>query len=222
MFVPEFIKIDPGKPPFRQTENGMNKHILTLIFALIFAASPWSAFAQNKQIVIDPQKSSLNWEGHRFFGGMHTGTIKLIKGEARLSDGKLAGGEFTIDMNSIKVTDLEGETAERLATHLKTADFFDAENHPVAVFRLRHIDYASENLAAIVGDIVIRGTAQQISFPAAINVKDGLFHASAKGIRVDRTVHDSQYGSLKFFRDLGRKIVHDEFVVHLELFGTVQ
>lgn len=200
----------------------MDKKIFITIFTLFLSGIYFGAFSQNKKLVIDAQKSTLNWEGHRFFGGMHTGTINLLKGEGRLSEGKLSSGEFTIDMNSIQVTDLQGETAERLATHLKTADFFDTGKHPVATFRLKHLDYAGENLAAVVGDIVIRGIVQQISFPAEIKVEDGTFHASAKWIRVDRTIHDSQYGSIKFFRDLGRKIVHDEFIIHLELFGTVQ
>jgi len=200
----------------------MNKKITVSIFLMLLSGIFVGAYAQDQKLVIDPQKSTLNWEGHRFFGGKHTGTIKLVKGEGLIADGKLTGGEFLIDMNSIQVTDLEGETAERLATHLKTDDFFDAGNFPQATFRLKYIDYASENLVAIVGEIVIRGIAQQISFPAEISFANGQFHAKAQGIRVDRTVHDSKYGSIKFFRDLGRKIVHDEFVIDLELFGSTQ
>lgn len=200
----------------------MYKKLFVSIFTLLLAGIHFNGYSQQTNLVIDPQKSTLSWEGHRFFGGNHTGTINLIEGKGQLLDGKLIGGEFIIDMNSIQVTDLEGETAERLATHLKTPDFFDAGNYPQAIFRLKHIDYAGENLAAVVGEIVIRGIAQQISFPANINVKEGTFHASAKGVRVDRTVHDSQYGSIKFFRDLGRKIVHDEFIVHFEITGMIQ
>lgn len=200
----------------------MNIKTTASIFFLLLSGIFLGAYAQDQKLVIDPQKSTLNWEGHRFFGGMHTGTIKLVKGEGVISDGKLSGGEFIIDMNSIQVTDLEGETAERLSNHLKTDDFFDAGNFPQATFRLKHIDYAGENLAAIVGEIVIRGIVQQISFPAEISLENGQFHAKAEGIRVDRTVHDSRYGSLRFFRDLGRKVVHDEFVIHLELFGSIQ
>lgn len=176
--------------------------------------------AQSLIYQVDVDKSKLDWEGHRFFGGMHTGNIDLHQGSLNVSDGKLSSGVFQIDMNSMVVTDIEGEPAERLAAHLKTDDFFDSEKHPYATFRLKHIDYAGDKLAAIVGDISIRGITQQISFPAEITIEGDQLRAVARGIRVDRTVHDSQYGSINFFRDLGRKIVHNEFILNVELFAT--
>lgn len=176
--------------------------------------------AQSLIYQVDVDKSKLDWEGHRFFGGMHTGNIDLHQGSLNVSDGKLSSGVFQIDMNSMVVTDIEGEPAERLAAHLKTDDFFDSEKHPYATFRLKHIDYAGDKLAAIVGDISIRGITQQISFPAEITIEGDQLRAVARGIRVDRTVHDSQYGSINFFRDLGRKIVHNEFILNVEIFAT--
>lgn len=184
------------------------------VFFFLFAAS---SFGQSGTYRVDTEKSVLSWEGHRFFGGKHTGTIDLQSGTLQVSDGKLSGGTFAIDMNSIKVTDIQGDPAQRLAAHLKTEDFFDAANHPQATFQLKHIDYADEKRAALVGDITIRGITQQISFPAEITIEGTQVHAVGNGIRVDRTVHESHYGSVKFFRDLGRKIVHDEFVLNVEL-----
>lgn len=191
----------------------------TAAAGLLFVSS---AFGQSDTYRVDVEKSVLSWEGHRFFGGMHTGNIDLRDGALQVAADKLTGGSFRIDMNSIVVTDVQGDPAERLAAHLKTEDFFDAGNHPVATFRLKHIDYAGDRRAAIVGDITIRGITQQISFPAEIAINDGKLHAVAAGIRVDRTVHGSQYGSVSFFRDLGRKIVNDEFVLNVELFAKKQ
>ncbi len=198
------------------------KNIVLGICVLMLAGFNQFGYAQNQQVKVDVLNSQVDWEGQRFFGGGHTGTITLKSGVLELKDGKVVSGEFSINMESIQVTDLEGETAKRLEDHLKTADFFDVGKFPIALFRIKQIDYANDNLAAVVGEIVIRGIAQRIAFPAEIEVKDGVFSASAKGIRVDRTLHDSQYGSLKFFKDLGRKVVHDEFLIHLNLKGTVQ
>lgn len=195
---------------------------LALIIGLLSVLSLPAMGQQRATYRIDTGKSVLDWEGHRFFGGMHTGTIQLASGTVKAEAGRLVGGDFVINMNSIKVTDIEGEAAERLATHLKTEDFFDAVNFPQAQLKLKHIDYASDNLAAVVADITIRGISQQISFPATIMVTDGTFHAVAKGIRVDRTVHGSKYGSISFFRDLGRKLVADEIVLNVEIYGAIQ
>lgn|SRR5690554_5247284 len=196
-------------------------NLKAIFFTALFVVGMTTfTLAQSLSYQVDVEKSKLDWEGHRFFGGMHTGNIHLQSGQLNVSDGQLISGVFQIDMNRIEVTDISGEPAERLTAHLKTDDFFDVENHPYATFTLKHIDYADEKLAAIVGEISIRGISQQISFPAEITTEGDQLRAVARGIRVDRTVHDSQYGSINFFRDLGRKIVHNEFVLHVELLAT--
>ncbi len=166
---------------------------------------------------VDVQRSNLSWEGHKFFGGKHTGTIALREGQCIVDDGKLKGGRFIIDMNSIQVTDLSGETATKLANHLKTADFFDAGNHPEATFVIKRVEYGNANTAAVLGELTIRGITQEVVFLATIEVADGKLKAVAPQIRVDRTVHEARYGSVRFFQDLGRKIVADEFTLALEI-----
>jgi len=51
-----------------------------------------------------------------------------------MEDGKLIGGEFTADMTSINVTDLEGDSKEKLTGHLRSDDFFGVETHKTAKF----------------------------------------------------------------------------------------
>lgn len=186
--------------------------ILVLFF--IFVSFKPLSFSDYR---IDIQRSSVSWEGHKFFGGKHTGTIDLRSGKCIVAGNKLKGGHFTIDMNSIKVTDLSGETAEKLASHLKTADFFDASTYPEATFVIKHVEYSNNRDAAIVGDLTIRGIAQEIVFLATIDIDDNQLKAVAPEIRVDRTIHEAKYGSVRFFQGMGRKIVSDEFTLALEI-----
>lgn len=195
---------------------------LVCLFALVasFTAFGFSQGVGVQPYTLDRASSAISWEGHKFFGGKHTGTISLLEGTFEVSEGKLVGGQFRIDMNSIRVTDLQGETAEKLAAHLKTDDFFDAAKHPVATFTITNVDYAGEKQAAIVGDLTLRGITQELVFLAAIEVDGGTLQATASGVRVDRTVHDAKYGSARFFRDLGRKIVSDEFTLDIQVKAT--
>ena len=58
--------------------------------------------------------------------GMHEGTVKLSTGHLLLRDGKIMGGEFIADMNSISITDIpshEPVPRRRLRNHLKSEDF---------------------------------------------------------------------------------------------------
>lgn len=191
--------------------------INTLVFIFLtssFKSSTITPYAVNIQ------KSTIAWEGHKFFGGQHTGTIQLLDGQLIVEDNQLKGGTFTIDMNSIHVTDLTGETAKKLADHLKTDDFFDAVNYPTATFNIKHVEYANDHQAALVGDITIRGITQELVFLAEIHIEGTQLKASANNIQVDRTIHEATYGSVRFFRDLGRKIVKDEFALAIELYAA--
>ena len=56
----------------------------------------------------------------------HSGYINLLNAFFLFEDEKLVGGEFNIDMNSIKCTDIENPTyASKLEEHLKDPDFFN-------------------------------------------------------------------------------------------------
>lgn len=200
----------------------MKRNIPTpVIYLFVLFASIGALGFSNAHIaetyILDKASSSIHWEGHKFFGGNHTGTIDITDGTFEVRDGKLVGGQFTIDMNSIRVTDLEGDAASRLAAHLKTDDFFDAANHPRASFVISRVEYAGAKQAAVVGDLTLRGISQELVFLAEIDVEANTLRAVASGVRVDRTVHDAKYGSVRFFSDLGRKIVSDEFTLDIKV-----
>lgn len=200
----------------------MNRHPIAsgIAFFLVFLLVSFRP-ASSADYTVDVQRSALSWEGHKFFGGKHTGTIALREGQCTVVDDKLTGGRFIIDMNSIQVTDLTGETAAKLTNHLKTADFFDAANFPEATFVIKRVEYGNANSAAVLGDLTIRGITQEVAFLATIEIVDGKLKAVAPEIRVDRTVHEAKYGSVRFFQDLGRKIVSDEFTLALEIHATL-
>ncbi len=47
--------------------------------------------------------------------------------------------------------------------HLRSADFFDAENHPVITFKSTGISKVRENDYKLVGDLTIRGVTRSVS-----------------------------------------------------------
>ena len=84
-----------------------------------------------------------------------------------VDDGKLTGGRFTIDLTTIHNKDLEGEYKQKLEGHLKSADFFDVENHPEATFEITSVTAgASEGALTISGNLTIRGVSKNITFDA--------------------------------------------------------
>src|SRR5690606_14552690 len=74
------------------------------------------------------------------------------------SDFSTAKVEFTIDATSIDTnqTDRDG--------HLKSADFFDAENHPKITFTSTSLEKKSDDEFVLHGDLTVRGTTQPVKF----------------------------------------------------------
>ncbi|MFM8371116.1 MAG: YceI family protein, partial [Bacteroidota bacterium] len=100
-----------------------------IIFFLLISAFVTSAQAQT--YTVNTASSAIVWKGYKVTGE-HTGTVKIQSGKLSFNNGVLTGGDFTIDMNSINNTDLEGEWAGKLVGHLKSDDFLGVSAHPTS------------------------------------------------------------------------------------------
>jgi Uncharacterized conserved protein len=174
---------------------------------------------------IDMTNSQILWTGSKP-AGKHMGTIGL-KGGTLYADKNLNGGEFTIDMTSIQVTDLEGEKKASLEAHLlgnaegKEDHFFNVEKFPTAGFKITNIKAmdapADGKTHVITGDLTIRDKTETIEFPASVVMTNGMISASALDVVIDRTKYGVNYGSKSIFDDLGDKFIDDEIVLNITL-----
>ena len=169
-----------------------------------------------EQFEISLKNSSAEWIGEKITGS-HNGTINLSKAFFIFDNNTLVGGQFEMDMNSIKCTDIENrEYAAKLESHLKDKDFFATEEYPISHFTITEVIFDGTSYM-ITGNITIRGISQEITFPAQFHSDENLFLADAT-LKIDRTKHDIKYGSGSFFDGLGDRMIYDEFTlkIHLE------
>ncbi|MEW5917926.1 MAG: YceI family protein, partial [Gemmatimonadota bacterium] len=61
----------------------------------------------------------------------------------------------------IPVGTIDTRNAPRDA-HLRSADFFDVENHPVMTFKGKRVDGDTNKSFRLIGDLTIRGTTREI------------------------------------------------------------
>jgi len=178
------------------------------LFALV-------SFAGNTPAVekfnVDTKSSSVKWTGRKVTGS-HTGTINIKSGELSFDGGKLNGGTFVIDMNSIACTDLSGGMADKLVGHLKADDFFGTDKFATTTLVIKSATLVSGNQYDVNGDLTIKGITQPINFKATADTKS----ASAE-IKVDRTKYGIKYGSGSFFDNLGDKAIDNDFVLNVSL-----
>jgi polyisoprenoid-binding protein YceI len=198
----------------------MKKLISTLgIASIALFSMSFMAPIKPSNYKVDTQKSLVSWNGKKV-AGEHSGTIKLSSGELSLEGTKLAKGSFTMNMNSINCTDLQGEWADKLVGHLKADDFFGVEKYPTSTFVITKVSPAAAGTINVSGNLTIKGITKPLSFPASLSVKGNTVTASAKGVKVDRTKYDIRYGSKSFFDSIGDKAIDDEFTLDITLVAS--
>ena len=203
------------------------RFLLLIQLVIFIGASPSIVLgAEHSQVTINPEQSNVEWTGKKVTGSHH-GTVQIHEGHAYLSDGALTGGEFSLDMQSIAVKDIDNpKDNAKLTGHLQSDDFFSAEDHRYATFDITNVrplepkDRDGAN-CEIFGDLSIKGITRTIHFPARVIVKDTEAKATAT-VAVDRTKFNVRYGSGKFFENLGDKLIYDQFEVTLSLVGKIE
>ena len=186
---------------------------MILLAALAFVVFSFTHVTAYK---VDTSASNIVWNAEKVTG-KHTGNVKISNGDLQMDHGKLVGGSFDIDMNSITNTDLEGEWAGKLIGHIKSDDFFGVAKYPTSKFVItRAIPQDTKGNYKIIGNLTIKEKTNEISFKANLAEAAGTLTATGD-IVVDRSKFDVKYGSGSFFDNLGDKTIYDEFGLKVTL-----
>ena len=203
----------------------MKKILLPALLGAALLASP-AAFAQKATTKttaaaatykLQPQLSTLGWEGKAVTHG-HNGTIQFTGGDLEVRNNMVVGGMATVDMKSLKATDItDADNQGKFVGHMSSADFFDAPAYPTSTFKITSVTpiagaKADADNATITGDMTIKGVTQKVSFPAKVGVKNGVAAATGK-VTIDRTKFGLKYGSKSFFSSIGDKAIDDNFTL---------
>lgn len=177
-----------------------------------------------EEFKVDTKESVIHWKGKKPTG-THTGTIHLAEGSLTANDTTIESGNFVIDMNSIKVTDLEGKDREDLEAHLKgtvegkEGDFFNVTKYPEAKFEIT--DVAQENDQIMLsGNLQIKEEVKNITFPVQYRYNDDQIEITSDEFNIDRTDWDVNFGSRSVFDNLGDNFVNDQVPLRIKIIAT--
>lgn len=176
--------------------------------------------------VLDAARSGIEWTGKKILiaGWVDHGTVGASSGTATIAGGEIASGTVTTDMTTIAVKTTAGgkdRGQDMLSRHLKSADFFDVEQFPTAVFTFTRSTTGADGVRTVDGDLTIRGITKPVSFPAVIAM-DGDSIRLRGSMKLDRTAWDIKFRSSKFFSDIGDQVIDDYFTLDLDIVGTKQ
>ncbi len=169
--------------PYFRNQTFKKKVIMKKLFLALTAAVAlvgFSSFVKGKAdavtFAVNTAKSRIDFVGSKK-ADFHTGSFNLKSGEIIATDGKLTGGKFVIDVAGLKVTDGAGD---RLAGHLKSAEFFDVATYPEASFEITGVKYSNDANVEISGTLTIKDKKVPMVFPGIVrSVDDKRFFAQA-------------------------------------------
>lgn len=134
---------------------------------------------------LDPSATTVALR-HKTFWGLVTvkGTFDAVTGNGEVRPDGSAVGTITLDVAS-----LDTRSAKR-DEHLRSADFFDAANHPEITFSVRSAELRDGDTVHVVGQLTVRGISRPKTFTARLVGAD----AEALTLDAEFTVDREQFG----------------------------
>lgn len=155
---------------------------------------------------IDTTTTSVQWRAtHKGGFAPRFGTIKVVDGTLNVENGAITSGNFDVNLNTLttdpaSVTEKDKKSTD-LDGHLKSPDFFDAANHPLAKFVITGVTaYDSTKEKSLLpgatnlisGNLTLKDSTLNITFPAQITVSETEVTANAKFV-IDRSAWGISY-----------------------------
>ena len=163
---------------------------------------------------IDPTHSSVGFKvKHMMFtnvkGNFEKYEATIISDEDDFTNASI---EFSADINSINTNNADRDT------HLKSGDFFDAENHPKLTFKASSFT-KSGNDYEIAGDLSMRGITKFVKFPAEFSglMTDPWGNTKA-GLNISGKINRKDWGlNWNSALETGGVLVSEEVKLEIEL-----
>lgn len=127
-------------------------------------------------------------------------------------DIKSVAADVSIDVKGISTQN------ERRDTHLRSADFFDAENHPTMTFKSKRVEPGAAGKFKLIGDLTIRGNTKEVALDVegpspVVKSQRGVLTGATATTKISR----KEYGILWNNLIEAMPVVGDEVTVTIDL-----
>jgi polyisoprenoid-binding protein YceI len=126
--------------------------------------------AGSEKLELNGQNSKIAFVGAKVTG-QHPGHFQDMMGTIELVENDPTKSRVTFEVKTASLM-IDDDAGDKLAGHLKSGDFFDAEKFPKATFVSTEIKAGGSDGAThtVTGNMTIRDQTKSITFPAKIEV----------------------------------------------------
>lgn len=165
----------------------VGKHKSDALKVIVNPTVEHSVATEADTLKINPEKSRIEWVATEMRGAKRrTGIISFKDGLFLSQNAEIVGGKFTVDMETMDITDvpLHEKIARRnLLNHLRSYDFFNVAHYSISTIELTNIQKTINDSLQITGNLTIREVTKNIVFFA--HEKDGIFRTRFTFNRLD-------------------------------------
>jgi len=162
------------------------------------AAAPAPASASGPapgRWTLDEGSSAIGFQHKTFWGLANVrGTFSGLHGDGEIGADGTAHGTVQVDAAS-----LDTKHAKR-DTHLRSADFFDAGQHPQITYTATSVTRGADGTVQVAGDLAVRGTSRPVNFTATTPELTADAVTLAAEVVVDRAWYGMTWNQLGMLR----------------------
>lgn len=170
----------------------------------------------NQKWVIDPSHSEIQFKAKHLMITTVTGYFSKFNLEVETETDDFTTAKsilFTADINSISTNN------EQRDTHLRSADFFDMENHPQVVFKGNKYERIDDDEYQLHGDLTIRGVTRPITLKVEFGgIVVDPYNQNKAGFTVTGKLKRKDFGlAWDAVTEAGSIVVSDEIRINCEV-----
>lgn len=168
----------------------------------------------------DPAHSGTEFVVRHMMVSKVRGTISGIDGWLEFDEANPTASQIEAHVD---VRTINTQQPDRDA-HLRSADFFDAENYPTLTFKSTKVEVTTDNTGKVYGDITIRGVTR----PVIVDVEyfgtiNSLFGDTRAGFSGNITINREDFGlTWNQMLETGGVLVGKEVSIHVELQAVLE
>ncbi len=178
------------------------------------------------QYEVDTNKSNIAWVGAKELIANYEdiGTLGVQAGNFVVASGQITTGEVVFDMDSLMGTKTSNTqiALDKLATHLKSADFFDVETYPTSTMSISNVVDNGDGTYSVNGNLTVKDVTESITFPVDISASETGEVVINGDFIMDRTKWGLQYGSGSFFDNLGDNVISDNVSISVNIVANLK
>ncbi|WP_132993112.1 YceI family protein [Gordonia zhaorongruii] len=161
---------------------------------------------------IDPVHSTVGFAVRHLMVSKVRGSFDTFTGAIEIAEDGTPSVEATIDVKSITTNNAQRDE------HIRSADFFDAEQFPTATFKSTSVEADGDDYK-LTGDFTLKGVTKPVTMDMEFNgVNPGMGQGPVAGFEARTVLNRKDFGiDIDMPLETGGSVVGDKITIVLEI-----